>query len=296
MKTNITPSVQIQSLLDRASGVNGEGGNPRLKAIMRDLLEALFTTVERHNMTEDELWAGVSYLGKAAPELGLIVPGLGIEHFMDLVLDARDNAAGIAAGTPRTIEGPLYVVGAPLSEGSAIMSDAEDDGEVLTLSGVVRDGSGVPVGGAIVDIWHANTIGFYSHFDPTESQSPFNNRRRIRTGSDGRYSARCIMPSGYSVPPGGSTDGLMTALGRHGSRPAHLHYFVDASGFRHLTTQINIADDPLVNDDFAFGTRDGLIPPVSRGPNGASIDFDLCLVPTNTAIDGSMSGRARMEA
>ena len=67
------------------------------------------------------------------------------------------------------------------------------------------------------------------------------------------------MPSGYGVPPGSPTDTLLTALGRHGQRPAHIHFFISADGHRKLTTQINLAHDPLVNDDFAYATRDGLI-------------------------------------
>ena len=39
----------------------------------------------------------------------------GLEHFLDLFMDAKDAEAGLTGGTPRTIEGPLYVAGAPLS-------------------------------------------------------------------------------------------------------------------------------------------------------------------------------------
>lgn len=291
--TNITPTKQVQGLLDRASGQDQEGGDKRLKSILRDMLEQIFAMVERHDLTEDEIWGAVSYLGKAADEYGLMIPGVGIEHFMDLVLDARDEEAGIGGGTPRTIEGPLYVEGAPLSEGSATMSDDEDDGERLIITGVISNEAGEPLPGAIVDVWHADTRGFYSHFDPTEQNAPFNNRRKIRVGSDGRYEVTTIMPSGYACPPGGYTDRLMTSLGRHAGRPAHVHFFADTDDYRHLTTQINIADDPLVNDDFAFGTRDGLAPDITREDGVAKIEFNLVLV-SSVAGEGSRSTRARI--
>lgn len=293
--TNITSTKQVQDLLDRASGKDKSEGNQRLKTVVRDLLEQIFALVERHDLTEDEVWGAMSFLGKGAPEYGLIVPGIGIEHFMDLVLDARDAEIGMAGGTPRTIEGPLYVENAPLSDGKAVMSDDEDEGERLIITGVVTNESGEPLSGALVDIWHADTRGFYSHFDPTEQNAPFNNRRKIRVGADGRYEAHSIMPSGYSVPPGGSTDQLMKDLGRHGSRPAHVHFFADADGCRHLTTQINIADDPLVNDDFAFATRDGLAPDITRENGVATIEFDLVLV-SNSKGDGARSSRERLTA
>ena len=168
--TNVTDTDYVQKLLDRASGLDQSGGDDRLKAVMRDLLQGVFRLVEKHDLTEDEVWGAVSFLGKAAPEHGLIVPGVGIEHFMDIVLDSRDKEAGVDGGTPRTIEGPLYVENAPLSDSKAVMSDKEDEGERLIISGIVKNETGEPLAGAIVDIWHADTRGFYSHFDPTEQQ------------------------------------------------------------------------------------------------------------------------------
>ena len=126
-----------------------------------------------------------------------------------------------------------------------------------------------PCAGAIVEVWHANTKGGYSFFDP--SQSPYNLRRRIETDAEGRYRFRSILPSGYGCPPDGVTQQLLTALGRHGNRPAHIHFFVEAPGFRKLTTQINISDDPYLHDDFAFATRDGLIPELVRHTEASEI-------------------------
>jgi hypothetical protein len=105
-------------------------------------------------------------------------------------------------------------------------------------------------------------MGNYSHFGPV--QSPYNLRRRIETDMEGRYRFRSIMPSGYGCPPGSQTENLLFAMGRHGRRPAHVHFFVTASGHRKLTTQINIDGDKYLHDDFAFGTRDELIPHVER--------------------------------
>ncbi len=198
----------------------------------------------------------------ASPEFGLIAPGLGFDHFLDLRMDAADAAAGKAGGTPRTIEGPLYVAGAPLSKAFARLDDGTDAGDVLIMHGRVLDERGTPVAGAVVDVWHANTHGAYSTFDPT--QPAFNNRRRIETSPDGAYKFQSVVPAGYAVPSGGSTERLLGAIGRHGRRPAHIHFFVSAPGRRSLTTQINIAGDPDLHDDFAQATRDGLIPDVAE--------------------------------
>lgn len=297
MTTELVKRPDVQALLDRVAGLDQAGGDARLKPILRDLVEAIFSILDKHDISESEFWGAVKYLTEGAPELGLIVPGIGIEHFLDILLDERDKAAGIAAGgTPRTIEGPLYVAGAPVSEGAATMTDREEDGERLVMHGVVRDLDGNPVPGALVDVWHADTRGFYSHFDPTDQQPPFNFRRRIQTGDDGAYRFNTIMPSGYAVPPDGAADRLMKALGRHGKRPAHIHFFVTAPGFRHLTTQINIADDPLIHDDFAFATRDGLIPEVTRAGGAAEIVFDFALLPEAAGAAYAFSERPRTAA
>ena len=125
--TDIVRSAPVQSLLDRASGLGESGGNPRLKAITRDLLQAIMTIIDEHDISESEFWQAVKFLQDGAGEFGLIAPGAGLEHFLDLHMDAKDAAAGRIGGTPRTIEGPLYVEGAPLVEGDVNLSSDPDD-------------------------------------------------------------------------------------------------------------------------------------------------------------------------
>jgi catechol 1,2-dioxygenase len=197
------------------------------------------------------------------------VPGLGLETFLDLRMDQAEAKAGLEGGTPRTIEGPLYIADAPLSKAEARLDDGSEQGEVLFMDGQVRDAAGKPVAGAIVDVWHANTMGGYSFFDP--AQPKYNFRRRIETDADGRYRFRSLLPSGYACPPDGPTQQLLDQLGRHGHRPAHIHFFVSAPNYRKLTTQINIDGDEYLHDDFAFATRDGLIPEVRRVTDATSI-------------------------
>ncbi len=300
--TDIVQTAAVQSLLDRAVGAAETGGNPRLKQILRDILEQLMVIIERHEITEDEFWQATDFLARGAGEFGLIVPGLGIEHFIDLHLDALDAEAGRSGGTPRTIEGPLYVAGAPLVDGDLsktndvnLTTDPDDTVE-LTVSGRITGPDGEPVKHAILHVWHANSKGFYSHFDPTGEQSPFNNRRRIRLGDDGRYSFHSKMPRGYSVPPDGAADRLMKALGRHGDRPAHVHFFIEAPGYRTLTTQINFGDDPRAHDDFAFGTREGLLPVPDRSSGNAVITFDFALQRAQPGEHEGLSARRRATA
>jgi catechol 1,2-dioxygenase len=264
MAVKIAQTEEVKKFLNIVSGTTSDKGNPRTKKIVHRILTDLFNTIEEFDVQPQEFWAAIDYfndLGQSM-EAGLLTAGLGLEHFLDLRMDAEDKAAGVKQGTPRTIEGPLYVANAPLSKGSARLDDGTDKGEVLFMHGVVRDLDGKPVGGAIVDVWHANTKGFYSFFD--KSQTKYNLRRRIETGPDGRYKFQTIIPAGYGCAPDGPTQRLLDQLGRHGQRPAHIHFFVWSPGHRHLTTQINIAGDKYLYDDFAFATREGLIPKIVR--------------------------------
>ena len=251
----------------------------------------------------------MAYVGSLGParEHALLAPGLGFDHYLDLRMDLVEREIGLAGGTPRTIEGPLYVAGAPLSQGYARLDDGSEQGETLFMHGRVRTLDGRPIAGAIVDVWHADTMGNYSFFDPT--QQPYNLRRRIETDAEGRYRFRSIMPSGYGCPPDGPTQRLLDLLGRHGQRPAHIHFFASAPGHRQLTTQINIAGDPLVNDDFAFATRAELIPDVVRhdaptadaraagiGGAFAEIEFDFVVHEAGPDLPPDIVNRERASA
>jgi catechol 1,2-dioxygenase len=260
MTVKVSHTAEIQKLFNEAAGLNNDRGSPRVKQILLRLINDAARLIEDLEISDDEFWHAVDYLNRLGGrnEAGLLVPGLGLEHFLDVLQDAKDAQAGLSGGTPRTIEGPLYVAGAPLAEGEVRMDDgSEPDATLMFLEGVVRDTQGAPVAGAVVDLWHANTRGNYSYFD--QSQSDYNLRRRIVTDAEGRYRARSIVPSGYGCAPDGPTQECLNLLGRHGQRPAHIHFFISAPGHRHLTTQINLSGEQYLWDDFAYATRDGLV-------------------------------------
>lgn len=245
--------------------------NPRVQEITLRIVTDLMQTINDLNITADEYWAGVEYIADLGKEAGLLSPGLGFDHFVDLMIEEDMKEAGIEGGTPRTIEGPLYVAGAPEAVGFTRMDDGSDEeGTVLFMQGTVYDENGNPVPNAKVEAWHANSLGNYSFFDTT--QSDFNLRRTIITDENGRYAFRSIVPLGYSCPPEGMTQKLLDALGRHGHRPAHIHFFVSADGKRKLTTQINIDGDEYLWDDFAFASREGLVPEVTMVDDAAKLE------------------------
>ena len=306
MSVKVFETSEVQDLLKAATNVDGNGGNARFKQILHRLLGDLFKAIDDLDITPDEVWAGVNYLNKLGQdgEAALLAAGLGVEKYLDIRMDAADKAMGIDGGTPRTIEGPLYVAGAVVLEGvSRIDLDADADAGPLVIHGTVTGPDGEPVAGAVVECWHANSKGFYSHFDPTGAQSAFNLRGAVKTGADGKYEFRTLMPVGYGCPPQGATQQLLDKVARHGKRPAHVHFFVTSEGHRKLTTQFNIEGDPLIWDDFAYATREELIPPVTEKTGGTAlglkadryrdIEFNFALTSLVRGKDNQLVNRPR---
>jgi len=252
-------------LLARVNDSHSAAGDERVRTITARIVSDLFRTIEELDVSADEFWAAADWLTRlgASGQVGLITAGLGFDRLLDIRADEADRRAGRAAGTPRAIEGPLYVAGAPLSKYETRLDEGQPRGEVLVMEGRVLDEHGRAVAGAMVDVWHANENGRYSHFDPEQAEYAL--RRRIQTDAQGRYRFRSFIPPGYAIPPGSPTAELFEALGRHGHRPAHIHFLVAASGQRLLTTQINIPGDTFLDDDFAFATRDGLVVSLEPG-------------------------------
>jgi hydroxyquinol 1,2-dioxygenase len=76
-------------------------------------------------------------------------------------------------------------------------------------------------------------------------------------------------------------------------RAAHLHFMVQAGGFRTLVTHIFVRGDPRLTSDSVFGVRDSLVkdfepqPPGTPAPDGRDIGdrpwsrvrFDVVLAP-----------------
>jgi catechol 1,2-dioxygenase len=308
MSVKVFNTKEAQDLLKAAANLGSQEGNPRARQIVHRLLSDLFKAIDDLDMTPDEIWAGVHYFNKLGRdgEAALLAAGLGLEKYLDIRMDAEDKAADIG-GTPRTIEGPLYVAGAPVRDGvSRIDINPDPDAGPLVIRGTVTGPDGKPVSNAVVECWHANSKGFYSHFDPTGAQSAFNLRGAVKTGVEGKYEFRTLMPVGYGCPPQGATQQLLNVLARHGNRPAHVHFFVTSDKHRKLTTQINIEGDPLIWDDFAYATREDLIPHVVEKSGGTALDmkaetykdieFNIELTPLVQGKDNQVVHRLRVSA
>jgi hydroxyquinol 1,2-dioxygenase len=178
------------------------------------------------------------------------------------------------AATPATVLGPFHIEGSPEFGYGGDMSD-DVPGTPLYISGTVRDLAGNPVGGAVLDIWQADTEGAY------ESQVPDVDEARLRakytTREDGSYCVRTIAPKGYTIPMDGPVGDLIARTAISHFRPAHVHFLINVPGYEPLITHLFREGAEYLDSDVVFGTKQELVVAFEsrrpgETPDGGSID------------------------
>lgn len=110
------------------------------------------------------------------------------------------------------------------------ITDKGEPGEPLVVAGQVFGPDGkTPVAGASLYVYQTGQDGIYSK-PVNDSRNP-RLRGYLRTDASGRYEYRTIKPGSYPDT----------------RNPAHIHYVVNAPGFRERIFEIVFADDPLVD-------------------------------------------------
>lgn len=177
--------------------------------------------------------------------------------------------------TPSTLPGPFYRPDAPrLALGADLCRDGQ--GEPLFVKGRVTAAKGDAVGGAEIEVWHANAMGRYENQDP-DNQPEHNLRGRFTADAEGRFHFRTIRPAGYALPDDGPVGQLARRLGLSLDRPAHLHFAVSAPGYRRLVTAVFDGSDPAINRDALFAVKPGLIGAFRSEPGKTLLDVALGL-------------------
>ena len=65
---------------------------------------------------------------------------------------------------------------------------------------------------------------------------------------------------------------MLSMMGRHPMRPAHIHAILQREGFRSLTTHMFIKGDPYLQSDAVFGVKASLIVNFVQQPPGHTPD------------------------
>ena len=155
----------------------------------------------------------------------------------------------------------------------------------MLVNGSVLTTDGTPIPNAKIDVWQANEDGFYD-VQQKGYQPDFNLRGIFRTDNEGRYWFNAVRPKFYPIPDDGPVGKMLSQMGRHPFRPAHLHFIIEAEGFETLTTHIFDPDDPYLHTDAVFGVKKSLIAKyINRTPKGSvqkkwEVAFDFFLIRT----------------
>lgn len=143
--------------------------------------------------------------------------------------------------TPAQSEGPYYTVEKPADRDNDLTvvagASGTPAGEVIEFGGKVYDATGMPVSGAVIEIWQTDNNGVYLHpNDPGTDQRDKNFQfyGEAITGADGSYGFRTILPGHYEP------------------RPRHIHVKVKLDGQELLTTQFYFEGDPELANESMF--------------------------------------------
>jgi len=175
------------------------------------------------------------------------------------------NGQETPEATDSTVLGPFHMVESPARELGDDVSP-ESEGPRCVVSGRIVSIDGTPIPNAEIDIWQADTKGFYDVQQPG-IQGVGNGRALLRSDSEGRFHFRSVVPMYYPIPTDGPVGELLRATDRHPYRPAHIHFLVTAPGYRELTTHIFIGGSDYIDSDAVFAVKGSLVKDFTDNPD-----------------------------
>ncbi|HXV92409.1 MAG TPA: dioxygenase [Pseudonocardia sp.] len=255
--------------------------DPRLVEIMAALVRHLHEFAREVRLTEAEWMTAMQWLTRTGQisddkreEFILASDVLGLSMLVVQMNHRLDPAA-----TPATVLGPFHIEGSPELGFGADMSEGLP-GTPLYIHGTVRDLDGKPVGGAVLDVWQADTEGAYeAQLEVDEARL----RAKYTSREDGTYCVRTIAPKGYTIPMDGPVGELISRTAISHFRPAHVHFLLAVPGYEPLITHLFQEGAEYLDSDVVFGTKQELVVPFEPREPG----------PTP---DGGMSDRPWVEA
>ncbi|MFM0125130.1 intradiol ring-cleavage dioxygenase [Paraburkholderia sp. RL18-101-BIB-B] len=253
----------------------------RLKTIVTSLVQHLHAFAREVNLTESEWEQGIRFLTEVGhitddnrQEFILLSDTLGLSMLVTAMANRKP-----AGCTEATVFGPFFVEGAPVYQnGDDVANGAR--GEPCFVSGSVKGPDGEPVAGARIEVWQADSDGFYDV--QLAGGEAHRARGMLHSLADGRYHFRSIVAEPYPIPHDGPVGRMLEALGRHPWRPAHLHFMITAPGYERLVTHVFREGDRYLDSDAVFGVRSSLVAQWIRHADGQAPDGTRMSVPFST--------------
>lgn len=246
----------------------------RVDSVVSSVFDKIRESIVEHRVTYDEYAAAKNFcieLGEAGewPLLG--------DVFFESTVEQIDSEE--REGTDSTIEGPYYIPGAPMLDKPAVMPmRAEEPGDSLIFSGMVKSADGTPLPGAVIDMWHSANDGTYSDIpypDDRELPPSGNLRGKFTTDEDGEFEVRTIIPVPYEIPKDGPVGKLLRGAGWHAYRPAHLHCKISAEWYQTQTVQLYFQNDQFLDSDVASAVKPSLVLTLDKPSEPAKSKWQL---------------------
>ena len=162
---------------------------------------------------------------------------------------SRSARAAQYRPTPPETKGPFYPVTAQKDKDfdlTRIDGHAETaKGRVIEVIGHLRDTGGAAIEDATVELWQANAAGRYRH--PRDSNAApldpnFQGWAVVPSGRDGEFRFKTIFPGAYPAGP-------------DWTRPPHIHFKIQKTGFTTLFTQMYFPGEPLNDSDMLLNQK-----------------------------------------
>jgi hydroxyquinol 1,2-dioxygenase len=255
--------------------------NPRLSEVMQGYVRHMHAFVSEVRPTEAEWAAAIGFLtriGKTCDdkrqEFILFSDVTGVSMLVDAINNPLEGAA-----TPTTVEGPFHIADSPAFEAGSNMAEG-CPGIPCFVSGTVKSTDGKPIAGAALDVWQSDGEGLYEAQLGTDK--PWM-RGVFRSGADGAYGFRTVAPIDYSIPMDGPVGELVRAGGVSHIRPAHVHFCVEAPGYRRIVTHLFRGDGSYLENDAVYAVKAPLIAEFKKhrggtAPDGSKISGDFMTV------------------
>ena len=193
----------------------------------------------------------------------------GYEEFLNRKGIPRIAPTGKWSPTHEDILGPFFVSGAPFR---GKVCPPLEPGDTLMINGRVwGHDTKKPIANSVLDVWQADAQGNYDMSDPRRppERSNFKNRIRLVADETGFYEYETIRPAAYQIG-----QGIL--------RPSHIHYMIQAPGYRQLITQLYFEGDPHNKTDQFARNSDLLVNPKIVKVQAGSYQlgtFDIVLKP-----------------
>jgi chlorocatechol 1,2-dioxygenase len=226
----------------------------RVDAVVYDIIKAVRQVMVEHEVTHSEYLAAQKFLTTF-----LSAPAYEIPLALDIFFDAtvHDIEMKHRKGSVTNTQGPYFKPDCPtVTDELKVLP--EKHGEPLIIEGRVMDLEGRPIPGAELFVWHSDPDGNYSGFCDYMRNNDYY-RGRVDIPAAGNFSLLSTVPYPYTIPHDGPTGVLLKAMNRHPWRPAHLHFIVNADGFKQHVTQIYFRAGEYNDTDCAESVRPDLI-------------------------------------